>query len=107
MADYSAENVSSSAGSTVTERTGAASGDTVPAGALVLWRNTGAGTHVITLTNSATQDGLGVDDRTISITTGAAKAGRIRHEWADSSGEVAVAIDGTATEVKYFVMGGV
>lgn len=107
MADYAAENVSSSTGSTVTERTGAASGDTVPAGALVLWRNTGAGTHVITLTNSATQDGLAVANRTISIAAGASKAGRINAAWADSSNEVAVAIDGTATEVKYFVLGGI
>jgi hypothetical protein len=107
MANYAAENVSSSAGSTVTARTATSSSDTVPAGALVLWRNTGAGTHVVTLTNSATQDGLTVANRTISIPAGTAKAGRVSSSWGDSSGLVAVAVDGTANEVSYFVLGGI
>lgn len=107
MANYAAENVASTAGSTVTARTGTASSDTVPAGSLVLWRNTGAGTHVVTLTNNQQVDGLTVANRTISMTTNTAKAGRINQNWGDSNGNVAVAIDGTAAEVSYYVMGGV
>lgn len=107
MANYAADNVSSTAGTTVNARTGTASADTVPAGAMVLWRNTGAGTHVITLTNSQQVDGLTVANRTISITTGAQKAGRINQNWGDANGNVAVAIDGTAAEVVYYVMGGI
>lgn len=107
MTAYAAENVASSAGSVVTKRTGTASSDTVPAGSLVLWVNTGAGTHVVTLTNSAQQEGLAVASRTISIPTNSAKAGRISSNWGDANGLVAVAIDGTAAEVQYYVQGGV
>lgn len=107
MTAYAAESVASTLGSTVTARTGTASADTVPAGAVVLWRNTGAGTHVVTLTNNFSYDGATVAARTISIAAGAAKAGRINPNWGDSSGNVAVAIDGTAAEVSYFVLGGV
>lgn len=106
MADYAAETASATAGTAITERTGSASSDTVPAGAIVLWRNTGAGTHVITLTTSNTTHGLAVADQTISIPAGTAKASRIHPDWS-TTGTVAVAIDGTATEVKYYVLGGV
>lgn len=107
MTAYAADNAASTAGTTTTKRTGTASADTVPAGALVLWVNTGAGTHVVTLTNSATQDSLAVANRTISILTGTAKIGRINSLWGDANGQVAVAIDGTAAEVTYYVLGGV
>lgn len=107
MTAYAADLVSSSAGSTTTKRTGTASSDTVPAGALVLWINGGAGTHVVTLTNSQTQDGLTVANRTISIPAGTAKAGRVSSLWGDTNGQVAVGIDGTATEVTYYVLGGI
>lgn len=107
MTAYAADLVSSSVGSTANKRTGTASSDTVPAGALVLWVNTGAGTHVVTLTNSAQQDGLTVANRTISIPTGTAKAGRVNSLWGDTNGQVAVAIDGTAAEVNFYVLGGV
>lgn len=107
MTAYAAEAVASTLGSTVTARTGTASADTVPAGSLVVWRNTGAGTHVITLTNNFAYDGATIAARTISIPAGTAKAGRIKPEWGDTSGNVAVAIDGTASEVSYYVLGGV
>lgn len=107
MANYAAENVASTAGTAVTARTGTASSDTVPQGSVVLWRNTGAGTHVVTLTNSQQVDGLTVANRTISIPAGTQKAGRINSNWGDSNGNVAVGIDGTAAEVTYYVMGGI
>lgn len=106
MTDYTPDSVTATAGTVTTQRTGTASADTVPAGAIVLWRNTGAGTHVVTLTNSGTQDGLAVANRTISMTAGQNKVGRINPAWGDANGRVAVAIDGTPGEVLYFVLGG-
>jgi hypothetical protein len=94
-------------GTLVTERSGTAAADTVPAGALILWRNTGAGTHIITLTTNNTVQGLAVADQPISIGAGLNRISRVPNEWGDANGRVAVAIDGTATEVKYNVMGGV
>lgn len=107
MTDYAGTNVASNAGTAVTERSGTSSSDTVEAGTVVLWRNTGAGTHVVTLTTNNTVGDLAVADRTISLTAGQNKAGRIAREWGDANGLVAVAIDGTASEVKYSVLGGV
>lgn len=106
MTDYAATDVTASTGTAVTERAGTASSDTVEAGALVLWRNTGAGTHVVTLTTNNTVGDLAVADRTISIPAGTNKAGRVPLQWGDVNGRVQVAIDGTPTEVKYSVLGG-
>lgn len=106
MTAYAAESASSTLGTTVTSRTGTGAADSVPAGSVVLWRNTGAGTHVVTLTNNFSYDGSTVAARTISIPAATAKAGRINPNWGDSSGNVAVAIDGTAAEVTYYVLGG-
>ena len=107
MTDYAADSASSSVGTTLTVRTGTTSSDTVPAGAFVIWQNTGAGTHVVTLTNSATNDGLTVANRTISVPAGGFKGGRVNPAWGDANGRVAVGIDGTATEVKYMLVGGI
>jgi hypothetical protein len=107
MTDYAADSASSSAGTTLTVRTGSASADTVPAGAYVVWRNAGAGAHVITLTNAKTDDGLVIANRTISVPASGFKGGRINPAWADANGRVPVAIDGTATEVTYLIIGGI
>lgn len=104
MTDYAATDVSSSAGTALTERSGTASSDTVEAGSRVLWRNTGAGTHVVTLTTNNTVGDLAVADRTISLTAGQIKAGPVPTSWGDDNGRVAVAIDGTPSEVKFYVM---
>ncbi|SRR6266498_93177 len=106
MTAYSAEQGDATAGGVVTKRIGTTAADTVPAGARVLWVNTGAGTHVVTLTNSATQDGLAVGNRTISIPTASAKSSKINPAWGDANGLVAVGIDGTAAEVTYYVTNG-
>lgn len=106
MTAYSAETATNPGGGVITERSGTASSDTVPAGALVLWRNTGAGSHTVTLTTSNTVNGLAVADQTISLAAGQVKASRILWDWQASDGTVAVAIDGTASEVKYYVLGG-
>lgn len=107
MTAYAAESVASTTGSTLTARTGTASADTIPAGSMVVWRNTGAGSHVVTLTNNFSYDGSTVAARTITIPAATAKAGRINPNWGDASGNVAVAIDGTAAEVSYYILGGV
>lgn len=106
MADY--DGVAPSfAGTAVTERSGTASADTVPGGAVVLWRNTGAGAHNVTLTTNNTTTGLAVADQVIALTAGQIKVTRVPNEWADANGRVAVAVDATATEVKYYVLGGI
>src|ERR1700753_2165894 len=94
MTAYAADLASSSLGSVLNARTGTSSADSVPAGSYVVWRNTGAGTHVVTLTNNLTNDGLTITNRTISIAAGAVKGGRINPQWGDSNGNVAVAVDG-------------
>lgn len=106
MTDYAATDISSNAGTAVTERSGTASSDTIAAGSDVLWRNTGAGTHVVTLTTNNTVGDLAVADRTISLAAGQSKAGPVPTQWGDVNGKVAVAIDGTPSEVKFYVLGG-
>lgn len=107
MTDYTGTDVSSSVGTAVTERSGTAAADTVEAGTLVLWRNTGAGAHVVTITTNNTSDGLAVAERTISLAAGQSKAGRVLTKWGDQNGRCAIAIDATASEVKYSVLSGV
>jgi|SRR3954468_15483630 hypothetical protein len=107
MTDYAADSASSSSGTTLTVRTGTASADTVPAGAYVVWRNTGAGTHVVTLTNNKTDDGLTISNRAVSIPAAGFKGGRVNPAWGDANGRVPVAIDGTAAEVTYMIIGGI
>lgn len=107
MTDYAADAASSSVGTTLTVRTGTTSADTVPAGAYVIWRNAGAGTHVVTLTNSYSTDTGVAPNRTISITAGGFKGGRVPAGWGDANGRVAVAIDGTAAEVTYMIPGNI
>jgi hypothetical protein len=107
MTDYAAELASAVTPTVITERSGTAAADTLPANAIVVWRNTGAGTHNVTLTTNNTFDGLALADLSFSLTAGQVKAQRIKSEWADANGRVQIsAIDGTAAEVKYYVLGG-
>lgn len=107
MTNYAADAASSTTGTTLTVRTGTASADAVPAGSYVVWRNAGAGTHVVTLGNNYATDTGTAPARTISIPAGAYKGGRINSLWGDSNGLVSVAIDGTASEVTYLIIGGI
>jgi len=107
MTAYTGTNVATTAFALVPPRTGATSGDTVPAGSLVLFRNSGAGSHTVTFTNNQAVDGLTVSNRVVTLAAGEVWAGRVKPEWGDSSGNVALAINGTASEVVYYVMGGV
>lgn len=104
MTDYAAEASSFPLGTALTKRTGSASSDTVPINSRVLLMNGGAGTHVVTFTVTAAFEGLTVPSAAVSIAAGAAKFVRIPGDVGDANGRVAVAIDGTATEVTYYVL---
>jgi hypothetical protein len=93
-----------SAGATLSQITGAASGDTVPAGATILMFNSGAGAHVVTLTNNYLNDGLASGNRTHNIAAGAYRVAKVPASYGDANGLVAIAIDGTPTEVKYWLI---
>jgi hypothetical protein len=106
MADYPAAGTRSAAGTAITKRTGSASADRVPAGNSVLFVNGGAGVHVVTLTNTGTLNGLTVGNRTYTIAAGSGYLAYIDPALdGDGDGYVAVGIDGTATEISYYVMG--
>jgi hypothetical protein len=104
MADYTADSVASITGGSLTKRTGTASADTVPAGAYAVWVNAGAGSHTVTLTNNKTDQGLVINNRIITIAAGGAWGDRIDPLSGDVNGRVAVAINGTAAEVTYYLM---
>lgn len=106
MTDYDAVSSTAAAGTVVVERSGTAAADTVPGGSTVLWRNTGAGTHNVTLTTNNTPYGLALGDLVITLTAGQNKVNKIPTEWGDANGRVQVAIDGTAAEVKFSVLSG-
>lgn len=103
MTDYAADSVDSIAGGAATKRTGTASADTVPAGATVLWVNAGAGSHTVILTSNNTYQGLTIGTRTLTVAAGGAYQSRIDPLAGDANGRVGVAINGTATEVTYYI----
>ena len=103
MADHAATDTTSTIAVQVPKRTGATSGDTVPAGSNVLWVNGGAGSHTVTLTSNNTSKGLAVADPVITIPAGQAFKGKVDEDWGDANGRVPVAISGTASEVTYYV----
>jgi hypothetical protein len=108
MTDFAAEgNYDTGATNTLTERSGATAGtDTVPGGALIVARNTGAGTHTVVLAVSFTPDGLAVAARSHSLAAGTVKAFRVPNLYQDANGRVAISVgEGTFAEVKYYVIG--
>lgn len=107
MTDFAAEQISNT-GTSVTERSGAASGDTVPAGSVVFMRNTGAGSHDVTFTNNLLVEGLTVANRTVAMAASAIKVVRISSTLGDANNRVAMAVaNATPTELKYYIIGGV
>lgn len=109
MADFAAENASSSAGLALTERSGAAvATDTIPAGCRIVARNTGAVTHTITLPVGYLHDGLTTTSRTHVLTAGQIKGFLVPASYGDVNGRVNMWVDvngGAVTEIKYYVMG--
>ncbi|GAA0528778.1 hypothetical protein GCM10010172_06730 [Paractinoplanes ferrugineus] len=104
MADYTADSANSITGAALTKRTGTTSGDTVAVGSYAVWVNSGASPHTVTLTNNKTDQGLTINPRVITIPAGGAWGGRIDPLVGDSSGRVAVAINGTASEVTFYLL---
>jgi hypothetical protein len=107
MTDYAAQGVrGSQAATALTKRTGSASSDRVPAGARIVFVNGGAGTHIVTFTNTGTFNTRTVGNQTVSIAAGAGADYTVdSYLDGDGDGWVAIAIDGTATEVTYYVLG--
>jgi hypothetical protein len=94
-----------SAGVVGTLITGATIGDTVPAGSTLVVQNAGASSHTFTLTTAVVYDGdLAISDRTHIIAAGAWRLIYVPYGYGDANGQVAVVIDGAATEVKYLVL---
>lgn len=100
-----------SQGAAITQISGTASADTVPAGNTVLFFNSGAGSHNVDLSIGYTFDGLPVGSaatsgkRRIPIAAGAYSLVRVPASYGDANGRVPVAIDATASEVKFWVIG--
>lgn len=108
MTAFAADAAGSSTPAILTARTGAGGTDTIPGGSYVVWRNTGAGSHTVTLSNAGTSDGLTIAARTWTMAAGEVRGGRVNPNWADSTNQVTVTIGtGTLTEVVYYVIGGV
>jgi hypothetical protein len=108
MTDFAAEGTyGTGATNALTERSGAAiSTDTVPAGALIVARNTGAGTHTLVLPVAATVDGLAVTNRTHTLLTTNIKSFRVPQSYGDANGRVGMYVgEASQTEVKYYVIG--
>lgn len=96
-----------SAGAAITAISGAAAAtDTYPP-CVLLARNTGAGTHVVTWGVNATFDGLPVNAgvRTLSMLAGTDAVIRLPASYADVNGRIAVSVDGTPSEVKFYPIG--
>ncbi|MFD6565387.1 hypothetical protein [Micromonospora profundi] len=89
----------------MTTRTGTTNSDTLPAGAVVVARNAGAGSHTMTLTVGALYDGLAVSSRVHTIAAGAVYQFRVPASYGDANGRVPVAINNTASEVTYHILG--
>lgn len=110
MTDYNAD-APTSQGVALTLRSGTASADTVPAGSVVLFYNTGAGTHNVDLSIGFLFDGLPVGSaaapgkRRHTIAAGTYWLVRVPATYGDANNRVPVTIDGTASEVKFWVIG--
>ena len=106
MADYTADYAAGFVGGALTKRTGTTASDTVAAGSFIVWVNAGAGSHTVTLTSNNTYQGLGISSRVITIAAGGAWGGRIDPLAGDANRRVAVAINGTAAEITYYLVNG-
>lgn len=110
MTDYAAESPAE-AGTAMTQRTGTASADTIPAPCTLVVNNSGAGSHNVDLAIGYTWHGLSpgsaatAGKRRFVLSAGTWTSIKVPTEFGDASGRVAVAIDGTAGECKYFVLG--
>jgi len=111
MTNYTPDLVTEAGTTAATLRSGTASADAVTAGSLLLLQNTGAGAHNVDITINATYHGLSPGSaatpgkRRVAITAGQWLPVRVPAEFGDANGLCALTIDGTASEVKFFVLG--
>jgi len=111
MTAYTPDVVTIDGSVTANKRTGTASSDTVPANSLVLFTNTGAGSHNVDLGINFLYRGLSPGSaatpgkRRITIAAGVTVAVRIPGDAGDANGQCSVTIDATAAEVTYYVIG--
>lgn len=105
MTDYAADRSGIFTGTVTTKRTGTSSADTVPINSTILAVNGGAGSHVLTFTVHASVEGLTVPNNPVTVAAGTAVLVKVPGDVGDANGRVALAIDGTATEVTYYVVG--
>jgi len=111
VTNYANDTVTEGGTVAANQRSGTASSDAVPAGCLLLLNNTGAGSHNVDLTINALWHGMSPGSaatpgkRRIVISAAQWLAVRVPVEFGDANGLVAVTIDGTAAEVKYFCLG--
>ena len=110
MTDFPGEGPALTAGTAGTQRTGSASADTVPAGALLLINNAGAGSHNFDLGVNFNVNGMlagsvssGPGKRRIVIAAASWTWVRVNPAAGDANSRCSVTIDATASEVKYFV----
>jgi hypothetical protein len=109
MTDYAAE-AATDAGTTANLRSGTASADTVPQGSVLVLNNTGAGSHNVDLAIGYTWHGLSpgsaatAGKRRLVLAAGSWTLAKVAGDQGDANGRVALAIDGTAAEVKFLVV---
>ncbi|HEY5987033.1 MAG TPA: hypothetical protein VIV12_11760 [Streptosporangiaceae bacterium] len=109
MTDFAADGPTSS-GQSTTERSCALAGvDTVPAGCVIVARNSTANAHVLTLVDNYQHDGNATASKTISIgASPAVKLIRVPASYGDANGRVGFSSDvgaGAVTDTKYYVVG--
>jgi hypothetical protein len=109
---YAADPVSF-AGTTPNKRTGTASSDSVPQGCLLLVINTTANVHNLDLGINATYRGVQVTNSTTAglgkmryaIAANASLYIRVPPDAGDANGQCSIAIDNTASDITYYVIG--
>lgn len=110
MTDYAAD-APTSAGTVVTQKAGTASADTVPAGCVLLIFNGDAAPRTVDLSIGYQFDGLSPGSsatpgkRRLTVTNATYQLVRVPASYGDANGRVALAIDGTAANVKFWVVG--
>src|SRR3954462_4428349 len=102
MADYTGQGGRTVSGSALTRRTGTTAADRVAINTTCVFNNTGAGTHVVTFTNTGTYTGLTVGNRALTVVAGGGGVITVDPAWdGDGVGFVSVGIDGaTPAEVQ-------
>lgn len=103
MPSYPAEQPTS-VGTILTQRTATAAADNVSPGCILVLHNTGASTRTVRVFPGRQVDGLFVSGRSVLVAPGAIVAARIPANYGDDLERVWLTVDGTASEVTYWVI---